>query len=238
MVSENAQAEELMRSIEREEEDAPSTYQARHRPPRAAGAGGAVRHVTHPPAAAQESAQPPMQLCSVNLVIGTLYCSKGNFEFGISRVITSLKPYNRKLDSDTWRVRLRSGRSSLRRLHRASKSARLLPPPVPCTSLRQALLQALLAGDGGAVRQTHVVSACLSLASASRARLMCLTRAPARRREQLSDKTYAEVMDFLAEVDRWGKDIPARAGGNALDQRVSTEARLLRRMFMRLREPS
>ena len=26
-------------------------------------------------------------LCIVNLVIGTLYCSKGNFEFGITRVI-------------------------------------------------------------------------------------------------------------------------------------------------------
>ena len=29
-------------------------------------------------------------LCIVNLVIGTLYCSKGNFEFGITRVIKVL----------------------------------------------------------------------------------------------------------------------------------------------------
>jgi len=41
-------------------------------------------------------------LCIVNLVIGTLYCSKGNFEFGISRIITSFKPLNKKLGPDTW----------------------------------------------------------------------------------------------------------------------------------------
>ena len=29
-------------------------------------------------------------LCIINLVIGTLYCAKGNFEFGISRIIKSL----------------------------------------------------------------------------------------------------------------------------------------------------
>lgn len=32
----------------------------------------------------------------------TLYCSKGNYEFGISRVIKSLEPYNKKLGMDTW----------------------------------------------------------------------------------------------------------------------------------------
>ena len=26
-------------------------------------------------------------LCIINLVIGTLYCAKGNFEFGIGRVM-------------------------------------------------------------------------------------------------------------------------------------------------------
>ena len=41
-------------------------------------------------------------LCIVNLVIGTLYCAKGNYEFGISRVIKSLEPYNKKLGTDTW----------------------------------------------------------------------------------------------------------------------------------------
>jgi tetratricopeptide repeat protein 30 len=41
-------------------------------------------------------------LCIVNLVIGTLYCAKGNFEFGISRIIKSLEPYHKKLGVDTW----------------------------------------------------------------------------------------------------------------------------------------
>jgi hypothetical protein len=35
-------------------------------------------------------------LCIVNLVIGTLYCAKGNYEFGVSRIMKSLEPYNKK----------------------------------------------------------------------------------------------------------------------------------------------
>lgn len=43
-----------------------------------------------------------MHLCIVNLVIGTLYCSKGNFDFGIRLIIKSLDPFNEKLGTDTW----------------------------------------------------------------------------------------------------------------------------------------
>ena len=35
-------------------------------------------------------------------MIGTLYCAKGNFEFGISRVMKALEPYSKKLGTDTW----------------------------------------------------------------------------------------------------------------------------------------
>uniref|UniRef100_H3D143 Tetratricopeptide repeat protein 30 n=1 Tax=Tetraodon nigroviridis TaxID=99883 RepID=H3D143_TETNG len=74
MTSNNAQAEELMKKIEKEEEqisnDDPNKKVFHH--------------------------------CIVNLVIGTLYCAKGNYEFGISRVIKSLEPYNNKLGTDTW----------------------------------------------------------------------------------------------------------------------------------------
>ena len=74
MTSQNEEAEELMRQIEKEEErtgfDDPN-------------------HRTY-------------HLCIVNLVIGTLYCSKGNYEFGISRIIKSLEPFNKKLGTDTW----------------------------------------------------------------------------------------------------------------------------------------
>jgi len=32
----------------------------------------------------------------------TLYCAKGNYEFGISRIVKSLEPYQKKLGTDTW----------------------------------------------------------------------------------------------------------------------------------------
>lgn len=46
--------------------------------------------------------KPVYHLCIINLVIGTLYCTKGNFEFGISRITKSLEPYERKIGVDTW----------------------------------------------------------------------------------------------------------------------------------------
>lgn len=74
MTAQNEKAEEIMRRIEREEEK--MTY--------------------------ADPEKQPLHLCIVNLVIGTLYCSKGNFEFGISRIIKSLEPYHRKIMTDTW----------------------------------------------------------------------------------------------------------------------------------------
>jgi len=41
-------------------------------------------------------------LCIVNLVIGTLYCAKGNYNFGVSRIVKSLEPFQKKLGTDTW----------------------------------------------------------------------------------------------------------------------------------------
>lgn len=74
MTSQNEEAEELMRKIEKEEER---------------------RGFTEPE-------KQCFHLCIVNLVIGTLYCAKGNYEFGISRIIKSLDPYDKKLHTDTW----------------------------------------------------------------------------------------------------------------------------------------
>merc|ERR1712025_905853 len=74
MTSQNEEAEELMRKIEKEEERLAYT----------------------------EPERLCYHLCIVNLVIGTLYCAKGNFEFGISRIIKSLEPYDKKLGPDTW----------------------------------------------------------------------------------------------------------------------------------------
>lgn len=74
MTGANEDAEELMRKIEKEEE--------------------ALVYA--------DPEQKVFHLCIVNLVIGTLYCSKGNYEFGISRVIKSLDPFPKKLGTDTW----------------------------------------------------------------------------------------------------------------------------------------
>ncbi|XP_031785549.1 tetratricopeptide repeat protein 30A [Nasonia vitripennis] len=74
MNTQNSEAEQLMKKIEKEEE--------------------AVSF--------EEQDKKLFHLCIVNLVIGTLYCAKGNYEFGISRVMKSLEPYNKKLGTDTW----------------------------------------------------------------------------------------------------------------------------------------
>ena len=50
----------------------------------------------------EEKEKDKYHFCIINLVIGTLYCAKGNFEFGISRVIKSLEPYEKKINPDTW----------------------------------------------------------------------------------------------------------------------------------------
>lgn len=69
MTSQNPEAEKLMKAIEKKEEKV----------------------------AMADPEKQIFHLCIVNLVIGTLYCAKGNFEFGISRIIKSLEPYNKKV---------------------------------------------------------------------------------------------------------------------------------------------
>ena len=87
MTGENADAEKLMRKLEKEEEAA--AYEDLAAALASTGGGssneGKVFH-----------------LCIVNPVIGTLYCTRGNYDFGISRVIRSLEPYQKKLGTDTW----------------------------------------------------------------------------------------------------------------------------------------
>ncbi|KAL0486723.1 intraflagellar transport protein 70A [Acrasis kona] len=73
MTSQNEEAEEWMRNIEKEEDRL----------------GG-------------RQEKQSLHLCIVNLVIGTLYCSKGHYEFGISRVMKSLDPLPKKIMTDTW----------------------------------------------------------------------------------------------------------------------------------------
>lgn len=50
----------------------------------------------------EEPQKQVFHLCIVNLVIGTLYCAKGNYNFGVSRIVKSLEPFQKKLGTDTW----------------------------------------------------------------------------------------------------------------------------------------
>jgi tetratricopeptide repeat protein 30 len=75
MTGQNEIAEEVMRQIEKEEERV---------------------------SLEDEDSKPSYHLCIVNLVIGTLYCSKGNYEFGVQCIIKSLDPLSKKLEYDTW----------------------------------------------------------------------------------------------------------------------------------------
>ena len=74
LTKQNAKAEALIKKIEAQEE---------------------IARVNEPQ-------QQVFHLCIVNLVIGTLYCSKENFEFGVSLIIKSLDPVKEKLGTDTW----------------------------------------------------------------------------------------------------------------------------------------
>ncbi len=52
--------------------------------------------------AIEEPTRQVFHLCIVNLVIGTLYCAKGNYTFGVSRIVKSLEPFQKMLGTDTW----------------------------------------------------------------------------------------------------------------------------------------
>jgi hypothetical protein len=46
--------------------------------------------------------QQPLHQCIIDLVVGTLYCSRRTFEFGIARTIKSFQPVEKKLNPGTW----------------------------------------------------------------------------------------------------------------------------------------
>jgi tetratricopeptide repeat protein 30 len=147
MTSQNEEAEELMRKIEKEEEVA--SY--------------------------QDPNKQTFHLCIVNLVIGTLYCAKGNFEFGISRIIKSMEPYNKKLETDTW----------------------------------------------------YYCKRCL----------LALTENLSKQMITIKDESFQEVINFLDEAERHGKNIKTSFEGNdAGESTVSSEARKMKRMFLKLQE--
>ena len=116
-------------------------------------------------------------LCIVNLVIGTLYCAKNNFEFGISRVIKSFDPLPKKISTDTW---FYAKRCFLALLERLAKNMFVL-----------------------------------------------------------QDKIITDILSFLIGCEEIGQEIKARIDpGQQFDEKnnVMFEARLLRIMFIKLRE--
>lgn len=60
-----------------------------------------MQHVEKAEARLSE-AEKSFHSCIIDLAIGTLYCSKSNYEFGISMIIKALQPYPKKLGTDTW----------------------------------------------------------------------------------------------------------------------------------------
>lgn len=71
----NEAAEELLKTIEREEDGLVAVKNS----------GGKIYHS-----------------CIVNLCIGSLYCERKNYSFGIDRICKSLEPFEKNVCSDTW----------------------------------------------------------------------------------------------------------------------------------------
>ncbi|KAG8461835.1 hypothetical protein KFE25_013854 [Diacronema lutheri] len=152
MTSQNEEAEELMRTVEKEEE----------------------RAVFNDPD------RQCFHLCIINLVIGTLYCAKGNFEFGIGRVIKSLEPYQKKLGLDTWFYAKRT--------------------------------------------------------------FLALAETLAKHMIMLKDGTFRDILAFLDAMDSHGKSVPTKIQDHPdkpVDKNrhnVSYEARILKKMYLKLRD--
>ena len=75
MTNQNEAAEEVIKTVEREEQQQVAL-------------GNNCERTYH--------------TCIINLIIGTLYCERGNFEFGVSRICKSMEPFEKNLCPDTW----------------------------------------------------------------------------------------------------------------------------------------
>jgi tetratricopeptide repeat protein 30 len=154
MTSQNEKAEDLMRDLEREEEQAA---------------------LNDDPA----NPKPQYHLCIINLVIGTLYSAKGNYAFGISRVVRALEPFNRRLGVTTW----------------------------------------------------HYSKRCF----------LALAETLAKHMIMLQDGLYADILEFLQQAERYGKNVKTKVAKTDADvvtefHTVAYEARALRRIFLKLRD--
>lgn len=116
-------------------------------------------------------------VCIVNLIVGTLYCSKSNYEFGIGRVIVSFQNFHKRLNIDTW---FYAKRVFLSLIENLAKQIMIIP-----------------------------------------------------------DHLYIELVNFLDTADKFGKNITTQITQNESTSEkytVSSEARLLKRMLLKLRD--
>jgi tetratricopeptide repeat protein 30 len=115
-------------------------------------------------------------VCIVNLIVGTLYCSKSNYEFGISRVIVSFQNFHKRINIDTW---FYAKRCFLALIEAMAKQVMIIP-----------------------------------------------------------DELFIELLLFLDNADRYGRNITTQLSQNeGVDKcTVSSEARMLKKMFLKLKE--
>ena len=128
---------------------------------------------------------------------------QGNYEFGISRIMKSLEPYDKKLGTDTWYYTKRCF------LGLALTMAKSMVTLKVCCLCR---------ADG------------MSVAAP-------LTRTSVPRVSQ--DSTLYEILNFFDSADQYGKNIVTvvKPGAGEEEKRsVSYEARLLKRMFLLLKD--
>mmetsp|Transcript_34017 Transcript_34017/g.30795 ORF Transcript_34017/g.30795 Transcript_34017/m.30795 type:complete len:217 (+) Transcript_34017:1312-1962(+) len=99
MINRNPVAEDIISKLEREEEERERLIE-KYREYQPRYDTGDPEYEAYQ--LIKDPDHPSYHSCIVNLVIGTLYCSKGQYEFGIGRIIKSMEPINKKLGTDTW----------------------------------------------------------------------------------------------------------------------------------------
>lgn len=227
-------------------ESAEKEWAASHADAAGGGAAGGGPVVAGPGAMGGGSGEErPYHLCIINLVIGTLYCSKGNYAFGLQRVISSLQPYEQKLGPDTWHY---AKRCFMGLAESASKHMALLDD-----DLHAQIVEFLVAAEeAGAGVQAALPQEQKAEEAAAAAEGMVAIGADGSATgaaggagtggglgmESKEDGEDGEELDGAAALLAAAEaEAAAGAGGlGAKGRTVAQEARMLRMLFLKLRE--
>lgn len=217
MTGQNESAEQIIHAIERDEERM-KLQQAAERNARG-GSSGRSSAGTRP----RESGHAYFHSCIVNLAIGTLYCSKGRFDFGITRVLASLEDMPAKLGLDTWhyakRALLALAESLSKGIISVDSAARFSYPAREgkAEGLIPNVIKFLLAAEEHG-KKIQVVFAAPAAAAATNQR-------------GVDDRGFVQDAAAVAAAQA-----AAAAALEASKHTVSYEARLLRLLFLKLNE--